>query len=208
MHLKNMIKLTCALSTATLLVSTPISSFALNKQQKQIIECIDSINSPYPTDLIKGICWVESNLTQFNKDGTTFTDGSLNRETGKISHDFGAFQLNEDTLKAHGLTAKQINKVKKNTKFNILIGISVFEGKYAYVQKLKKQKNWKKLVKKYHLKGMSDTDLTILAYNGFSKGKKSSNGEWHHLYIDLVKQAIETHPWAPDMCLETHLNAK
>ena len=181
---------------AILLAYTP-NSYALTKQQKQINEYIDTINSPF-SSYLKGICWVESNFTQFNKDGTTFVDGSLQRSTGQVSHDTGAFQLNETTLKEYGLTDKQILKVKRNTRFNILIGVSVLEGKYRYVQQLKKQKNWKKLVKKYHLKGMSDTDLTILAYNGFSKGKKTSNGTWHHLYVDLVKQALKAHPWAPD----------
>lgn len=165
-----------------------VASAELTKQQQQINDYIDQLpEQHYDKDLIKAIGWVESNFTQFNKNGTTFTDGSLNRLTGKVSHDFGVFQLNEVTLRKAGFTEKQIKRCKTDANFNINVGISILEGKGIYIKNLQKKKHrWHKIVKKNALKGMSELDMVILAYNGIQKDK---------IYLKLVRKALAEKPW-------------
>ena len=159
----------------------------LTKQQQEIIEHIDSLNTQFDPDLLKAIAWLESHMTQFNADGATFVDGSLNRKLGRVSHDCGVFQLNEDTLKKAGLTKKQIKRCKTDANFNIDVGVSILEGKGIYIKNLQRQKKrWAKIVKKNNLKGMSDLDIQILAYNSVQKD---------HSYVRLIKKYKEEKPW-------------
>ena len=187
----------------TLIGLCPIMASAnpLTRQQKLINGYIDQlkINTPFTKDEVKAIAWVESTFTQFNKNGTPFTDGSLNRGTGRISHDVGVFQLNEDTLKGYKLTKKQIHRVKTDANFNVCMGLSVLEGKLAYVKRLKASKKWPKIQKKYGLKGLTDEEIAILFYNGAQK---------NHIYLRLVKQALKSHPWGGETPKNEGLNAK
>jgi len=162
-------------------------SKSLTAQQREISDYIGSLQTQFDPDLLRAIAWLESHMTQFNKNGTTFVDGSLNRKLGRGSHDFGVFQLNEDTLKKAGLTKKQIKHCKTDANFNIDVGIAILEGKGLYIAKLKKQKKrWAKIVKKNDLKGMSVIDMELLFYNGVQKD---------HAYIKLINKYKEEKPW-------------
>jgi hypothetical protein len=170
-----------------LLIVFPLNAFAMDKIRKNNFKAIDKyieqMDTKVPKDLIRAIAWVESRWTQYNKDGTSFIDGSMSKITGIYSKDFGILQINERTIELYKWKASNI---KCNFKYNIKAGVTVFEDKAKYIQHLKKNKNWKSICKKYKLKKLSDIDTTILAYNGLNS---------NHIYLKLVKKAWKEHSW-------------
>lgn len=149
---------------------------------------ISELDTSVPLDLIRAIAWVESTWRQFKPDGTTFVDGSMSRRTHKISRDFGIMQINEKTLvdSQYKLSPKEIRKIKTSTRANLKFGLKVYLGKIAYVRDLRSRPSWPQTCSTYKLDGLSETEMVIIAYNGF---------QVDHTYLRLVVAAMRDKPW-------------
>lgn len=173
-----------------LMLILPLSVYAEGKSHRNnfvaVDQYIESLNTDIPKDLIRAIAWVESGWRQFDDAGGVYVDGSMSKLTHKISKDFGIMQINEKTIVESKMPLKFVRKLKSSMEFNILIGISEFEGKILYVRSLRASKYWMRICKRYALRGMSERQMVILAYDGFQAD---------HLYVRMVEQAVKDHPW-------------
>lgn len=139
---------------------------------KEINDYIETLDTPFPKELVKAIAWGESEWKQFNK-------------ADSLTGDWGVMQINEKTIALyHG--KNQAFRIKNDTKYNIKFGVKILQDKYKYVLALKHQKNWAQLEKTYRLKNMETLDMTILAYNGFRS---------NHCYVRYIKKIMEEKPW-------------
>jgi hypothetical protein len=147
------------------------SNKAYNHYNK-IDKIIENLDTRFPKELIRAICWGESSWKQFSKEDIN---------TG----DYGVMQINHRTIAIYG-GKKREYLIKNSAEYNIKFGTMILCDKYKYVLRLKKQKNWKKIEKKYHLEGMDNLSLAILAYNGFRK---------NHSYIKYIYRIEKEQPW-------------
>lgn len=174
------------LACLAVLLCTPTVCAQRSSDMEGIDDYIGQIQTVFDPDVIRAIAWVESCWHQFGPGGKTFVDGSMCQSTGKISIDYGIMQINEKTIKSYGLTKKQIARIMNDTNYNICIGVSILECKLIWIRKLKKKSCWKRVEEKCSLKGLSDEDIAIIAYNGLRA---------NHVYLRLVRKAMRDKPW-------------
>lgn len=152
----------------------------------------EALNTTFPKDLIKAIAWVESEWNHLNPAGRVFHTVNYHAKAAggwRTSRDWGLMQINE---RMDSLNRREWNleRIKADPEYNLQAGLAVLESKQAYVKSLKRRRNWKAIEARYRLKGHSDLEIALKAYNGFQPS-------WSYLY--RIKAALAEKPWEKAM---------
>ena len=166
----------------------PSISGALTETEKEkyreIDRMIEEADTAFPKELIRAMAWCESQWRQFDKNGNTFTDGSLNTADRKgPSLDYGLMQINERTAIKFKF---DIPRLKNDTKYNLECGLRVLKEKYRWTDQKQRSKDWPMITKKYDLDGYSTLEIAIKAYNGMRRS-------W--VYLNVVQDIQRDKPW-------------
>jgi hypothetical protein len=98
--------------------------------------------------------------------------------------DLGIAQISEKTVKKY-YPNWSVARLKNDCQYNLEAGAKIFEDKYKWVKKHRKEFRIK-----YHLGNMSDLDMTILAYNSMRHNR---------CYLYRVKKFQKEKPWLERM---------
>jgi len=138
----------------------------------QVDRWIEKLDTTLPINLIKSVAWQESRWRQF-ENGKPHIHGN----------DIGIMQVNETTARLFGF---DVDRLKWDTRYNLSCGVKILQSKVRYVARLKQSTDWPAISKRYALSGLTDLELAIIAYNGFSRD---------HLYLIVVYRAWINKPW-------------
>jgi soluble lytic murein transglycosylase-like protein len=145
---------------------------------------IENLDTEFPKDLIRAIAWCESQWRQFDENGNTFTDGSLNTADRKgPSLDYGLMQINEHTARKFKF---DIPRLKIDTKYNLECGVKILQEKYRWVIRKQKSEDWTWMLEAYDLAGHSKLEIAIKAYNGMRR-------TW--VYLNVIQDIQRDKPW-------------
>ena len=81
-------------------------------------------------------------------------------------------------------------RIQYDPEYNLQAGIAVLEKKQEYVRYLKRKKNWRRIERRYRLRGRSELEITLKAYNGFQSS-------WE--YLDKINKTMAEKPWEQAM---------
>jgi Transglycosylase SLT domain len=164
----------------------------------QYFEQLDTGFSP---ELIKAIAWSESEWQQFEDNGHTkigvnrkvtwkrYQRSRHKRKVVKTTYDIGLMQIN-DTSQCLNPNYWDYTRIQHDPEYNLEAGVAVLKKKQDYVRYLKQKRSWKRIQRRYGLKGHSELEITLKAYNGFQRS-------W--CYVSRVKQIMHEKPWEQEI---------
>jgi hypothetical protein len=136
---------------------------------------IDQVDTDgIPKDVVRAIAWQESGWRQWDDSGGCF----------RCDHDFGVMQVHDADVLGH--PEWSLRRAKRSTRYNIWLGVQILREKLAWVRDRKRRPDWPAFVARYHLKGMTDLGVAILAYNGMRRNK---------CYVDAIRCWYNRRPW-------------
>jgi hypothetical protein len=155
----------------------------------------EALDTAFPKDVVKAIAWCESEWSQMDENGNPFVTANY-RWNGsrrlKTSHDWGIMQINEK-MESLDDGSWDLERIKMDPEYNLRAGVAILENKRHYVRFLRRQKYWRQLEARYHLKGHSELEITLKAYNGFQPS-------WSYLY--RIQAAMSEKPWEKAMWIQ------
>jgi hypothetical protein len=162
---------------------------------KEINALFDSLESPFPAELLKAIAWVESRWHHTDKQGNPVC-GINYRRSGRAlfappgratidSIDWGIMQINDRRSTLDPLVW-DFKRIKTDMVYNIHAGIQVLKNKLALAQRMRASSKWRQLERAYQLYGYSDLEVAIKAYNGL---------QYSSIYVDQINRALLQRPW-------------
>jgi hypothetical protein len=152
----------------------------------------EAVDTSFPTELIKAIAWCESEWNHLDQTGKVFH--TVNYHPGpdggwQTSLDWGLMQINE-RMESLNRKVWDLERIKTDPEYNLRAGVAVLEGKRAYIRSLRRRKDWKAIEARFNLKGHSELEITLKAYNGFRRS-------WSYLY--RINTALNEKPWEKAM---------
>lgn len=148
------------------------SSFAFQNPSKDEIEKIIEIKATemgIPSVLLKAIARVESNYTQFRKDGSVYT--------GDHGHSLGMMQINTRSTSSYDR-----ERLKFDIEYNVEAGARILLGK------------WNSSVKNLPWIGNMDPNIlehwyfALWAYNGWSDSNNPNTNKKAYTYQEMINQ--------------------
>ncbi|MBN1596211.1 transglycosylase SLT domain-containing protein [candidate division FCPU426 bacterium] len=171
----------------------------------------ESLKTPFPQEMIKAIAWCESEWRHFDEYGQSYVSVNIKylapasapagMKTGRIknvTYDLGLMQINEKSNSLDPCTWDLV-RIKNDPEYNLQAGVRVLEKKRAYVRYLQKKKNWPEIERRYHLRGRSELEITLKAYNGFRTS-------WN--YVNRIQNLMAERPWEQAMLKELEAKGK
>ncbi len=159
----------------------------------------ESVQGEYDPEVLKAIAWVESRWRHVRPEGAIFVTANYKWEQGRrtASLDWGWMQINE-RLESLNTREWDLERIKHDPEYNLRAAVATLESKRRYLQRLRRKANWPALEAKYRLKGHSDLDLLLKAYNGFQPS-------W--AYVNRVRAALAEKPWERAMLAQLRASA-
>lgn len=160
----------------------------------------ESVSGGYDPEVLKAIAWVESRWRHVGPEGSIFVTPNYKWEKGRrtASLDWGWMQINE-RLESLNTQEWDLERIKHDPEYNLRAAVATLESKRRYLQHLRRKKNWPALEARYRLKGHSDLDLLLKAYNGFQPS-------W--AYVNRVRATLVEKPWERAMLAQIRGSAK
>lgn len=171
-----------------------------NKDYVAINRCFESVKTDFSAELIKAIAWCESEWSQMDEAGRAFYTVNYHRNASggwTTSLDWGLMQINE-RMESLDPEHWDLERIKSDPEYNLRAGIAVLQSKRIYVRNLKRRKDWKTIEDRYDLKGHSELEITLKAYNGFQRS-------WR--YLHRINHALARRPWEKAMLRQMHGSA-
>lgn len=160
-----------------------------------INQTIDAMDTRLPKPIVKAVAWAESGWHQFNNHGHPLYYVNIKSKARHatsethLSRDWGLMQINDQTFFLDP-NHWSFDKIQSDPLINLKAGVTILEKKQAYVNRLKRKKQWPALQQRYHLTNRDDLAITLKAYNGFQRS-------WH--YVDRVLAFAQSKPWEQAM---------
>lgn len=169
------------LAVLTLLL-IPVNCLAdprgVNPSYDEVNKYINETDADIEPELWKAILYVENNgWRQFEKNGTPIISCK------------GAIGMGQVELKTV-ITYHpdwNIDRILWDWKYNLWCASKIYLEKVEYIRDTKKRpREWQRLMLKYNLKGLTDEECAILAYNSWQSD---------HKYVRWVNAARRGKPW-------------
>ena len=157
----------------------------------------ETLDIEFSPELIKAIAWCESEWKHFNDYGQTKVGinkkiswkssrhSPRKRKIVQNTYDIGLMQINEASNCLDPNYWDYV-RIQYDPEYNLQAGIAVLKKKQEYVRYLKRKKNWHRIERRYRLRGRSELEITIKAYNGFQSS-------WE--YLDKINKTMAEKPW-------------